>query len=139
MLMEVQDFAPRSAVRDGAFQGYSLRLSLIKAAGQCSCRATIPCGRNSFEYLSANSHWYVCACAGYRVSGSHANPLGLKTDAPPEVFWDVMRCWVLEHPTKKASMPCLSFSWGPALTFILFLKSEMLPPKCAAGHCPFPH
>ncbi|CAL8462795.1 g2328 [Coccomyxa elongata] len=40
--------------------------------------------------------------AGYRVSGSHANPLGLKTDAPPEVFWDVMRCWVLEHPTKKA-------------------------------------
>ncbi|KAK9907632.1 hypothetical protein WJX75_007284 [Coccomyxa subellipsoidea] len=43
--------------------------------------------------------------AGYRVSGTHANPLGLKTDAPPEVFWDVMRCWVAEHPTKKSPDP----------------------------------
>lgn len=40
-------------------------------------------------------------CPGYRVSGTHANPLGLKTDAPPEVFWDIMRCWVAEHPQKK--------------------------------------
>lgn len=32
--------------------------------------------------------------AGYRISGSHANPLGLKTDAPMEVLWDIMRCWV---------------------------------------------
>jgi tRNA (guanine26-N2/guanine27-N2)-dimethyltransferase len=31
--------------------------------------------------------------AGYRVSGSHANPLAVKTDAPPEVVWDVLRCW----------------------------------------------
>lgn len=46
-----------------------------------------------------------CAHAGYRVSGTHANPLGLKTDAPPEVFWDVMRCWVAEHPTKKSPDP----------------------------------
>ena len=35
--------------------------------------------------------------AGYRVSGSHANPLALKTDAPPHVIWDIMRCWVSEH------------------------------------------
>jgi hypothetical protein len=32
--------------------------------------------------------------AGYRISGSHANPLGLKTDAPMAVLWDIMRCWV---------------------------------------------
>ena len=32
--------------------------------------------------------------AGYHISGSHANPLGLKTDAPMEVLWDIMRCWV---------------------------------------------
>ena len=32
--------------------------------------------------------------AGYRISGSHANPLGLKTDAPMEALWDIMRCWV---------------------------------------------
>lgn len=38
--------------------------------------------------------------AGYRVSGTHANPLGLKTDAPPAVLWDILRCWVKEHPVK---------------------------------------
>lgn len=32
--------------------------------------------------------------AGYRVSGTHVNPLGLKTDAPMDVIWDIMRCWV---------------------------------------------
>lgn len=32
--------------------------------------------------------------AGYRISGTHVNPLGLKTDAPMDVIWDIMRCWV---------------------------------------------
>jgi tRNA (guanine26-N2/guanine27-N2)-dimethyltransferase len=39
--------------------------------------------------------------AGYRVSSTHANPLGLKTDAPPGVMWDILRCWVRDHPVKK--------------------------------------
>lgn len=34
--------------------------------------------------------------AGYRISSTHVNPLGLKTDAPWDVIWDIMRCWV--HP-----------------------------------------
>ncbi|XP_020597224.1 probable tRNA (guanine(26)-N(2))-dimethyltransferase 2 [Phalaenopsis equestris] len=38
--------------------------------------------------------------AGYRISGTHVNPLGLKTDAPMEVIWDIMRCWVKSHPVK---------------------------------------
>jgi tRNA (guanine26-N2/guanine27-N2)-dimethyltransferase len=38
--------------------------------------------------------------AGFRVSGSHANPLALKTDAPPKVVWDIIRCWVKLHPIK---------------------------------------
>ncbi|KAK8942829.1 putative tRNA (guanine(26)-N(2))-dimethyltransferase 2 [Platanthera zijinensis] len=38
--------------------------------------------------------------AGYRISGTHVNPLGLKTDAPMEVIWDIMRCWVKIHPVK---------------------------------------
>ncbi|XP_020240144.1 probable tRNA (guanine(26)-N(2))-dimethyltransferase 2 isoform X2 [Cajanus cajan] len=38
--------------------------------------------------------------AGYRISGSHVNPLGLKSDAPMEVIWDIMRCWVKNHPVK---------------------------------------
>ena len=36
--------------------------------------------------------------AGYRISGSHVNPLGLKSDAPMDVIWNIMRCWVLAQP-----------------------------------------
>lgn len=32
--------------------------------------------------------------AGYRISGTHVNALGFKTDAPMDVIWDIMRCWV---------------------------------------------
>lgn len=32
--------------------------------------------------------------AGYRISGTHVNPLGMKSDAPMDVIWDIMRCWV---------------------------------------------
>ncbi|XP_057522092.1 tRNA (guanine(26)-N(2))-dimethyltransferase 1-like [Amaranthus tricolor] len=38
--------------------------------------------------------------AGYRISGTHTSPLGLKTDAPMSVIWDIMRCWVKNHPIK---------------------------------------
>ncbi|CAN6448378.1 unnamed protein product [Victoria cruziana] len=38
--------------------------------------------------------------AGYRISGTHANPLGLKSDAPMGIIWDIMRCWVKLHPVK---------------------------------------
>ncbi|XP_031095894.1 probable tRNA (guanine(26)-N(2))-dimethyltransferase 2 isoform X1 [Ipomoea triloba] len=47
--------------------------------------------------------------AGYRISGTHVNPLGLKTDAPMEVIWDIMRCWIKNHPV-KAQPPELSGS-----------------------------
>ena len=43
---------------------------------------------------------------GYRVSGTHANPLGMKTDAPWDVIWDVMRAWVADHPVKKQVRCC---------------------------------
>ncbi|XP_057436153.1 tRNA (guanine(26)-N(2))-dimethyltransferase 2 [Lotus japonicus] len=38
--------------------------------------------------------------AGYLISGTHASPLGLKSDAPMDVIWDIMRCWVKTHPVK---------------------------------------
>ncbi|CAD6252044.1 unnamed protein product [Miscanthus lutarioriparius] len=38
--------------------------------------------------------------AGYQVSGSHVDPLALKTNAPMSVIWDIMRCWVKLHPVK---------------------------------------
>jgi len=39
--------------------------------------------------------------AGYRISGTHVHPLGVKSDAPWDVIWDIMRCWVKIHPIKE--------------------------------------
>ncbi len=39
------------------------------------------------------------------MSSTHANPLGTKTDAPPGLVWDIMRCWVAEHPSRKPPEP----------------------------------
>lgn len=47
---------------------------------------------------------------GRRVSGSHANPLALKTDAPPGVLWDIIRCWVKDHPAPAALKDPQSYS-----------------------------
>ncbi|KAL4184668.1 hypothetical protein AMTRI_Chr10g2270 [Amborella trichopoda] len=38
--------------------------------------------------------------AGYHISGTHTLAIGLKTDAPMNVIWDIMRCWVKLHPVK---------------------------------------
>ncbi|XP_060658052.1 tRNA (guanine(26)-N(2))-dimethyltransferase [Drosophila nasuta] len=39
--------------------------------------------------------------AGYRVSYSHASKNSLKTDAPPAVLWDLLRCWSKRHPVRE--------------------------------------
>eukprot|EP00615_Pteridomonas_danica_P000021 CAMPEP_0114354728 /NCGR_PEP_ID=MMETSP0101-20121206/19699_1 /TAXON_ID=38822 ORGANISM="Pteridomonas danica, Strain PT" /NCGR_SAMPLE_ID=MMETSP0101 /ASSEMBLY_ACC=CAM_ASM_000211 /LENGTH=563 /DNA_ID=CAMNT_0001496345 /DNA_START=19 /DNA_END=1710 /DNA_ORIENTATION=- len=39
--------------------------------------------------------------AGYRVSAFHKECNAIKTDAPNQVVWDVMRCWVQKHPLNK--------------------------------------
>eukprot|EP01062_Namystynia_karyoxenos_P068042 TRINITY_DN6225_c0_g1_i1.p1 TRINITY_DN6225_c0_g1~~TRINITY_DN6225_c0_g1_i1.p1 ORF type:complete len:719 (+),score=219.52 TRINITY_DN6225_c0_g1_i1:77-2158(+) len=50
---------------------------------------------------------------GYRVSQVHCDPSGVKTDAPPEVVYDVMRCWIREEPKRTA------------------VSGDVLPPKGA--------
>ncbi|KAJ8949058.1 hypothetical protein NQ318_016960 [Aromia moschata] len=39
--------------------------------------------------------------AGYKVSFTHMNRTSIKTDAPANVIWDIMRCWEKEHPIAK--------------------------------------
>ncbi|XP_048103772.1 tRNA (guanine(26)-N(2))-dimethyltransferase isoform X1 [Alosa alosa] len=39
--------------------------------------------------------------AGHRVSLSHACKNAVKTDAPPGVLWDIMRCWEKANPVKR--------------------------------------
>ncbi len=55
----------------------------------------------------------VAACAGYRVSSTHAKALGVKTDAPPEVIWDVMRAWIKKHGSESKGPP--PGSYGAAI------------------------
>jgi tRNA (guanine26-N2/guanine27-N2)-dimethyltransferase len=38
--------------------------------------------------------------AGYEVSGYHKEPDAIKTTAPPNVVWDVLRAWAKLHPPK---------------------------------------
>ncbi|KAI4456709.1 n 2 n 2 -dimethylguanosine trna methyltransferase [Holotrichia oblita] len=38
--------------------------------------------------------------AGYKVSYTHCNKVSIKTDAPSKVIWDIMRCWITDHPVK---------------------------------------
>ncbi|NXD73733.1 TRM1 dimethyltransferase, partial [Eolophus roseicapillus] len=57
--------------------------------------STVHCNTPSLlQFSSALLH------AGYRVSLSHACRTAVKTDAPPAVLWDIMRCWVQLHPVK---------------------------------------
>ncbi|NXW11905.1 TRM1 dimethyltransferase, partial [Fregetta grallaria] len=58
--------------------------------------STIHCNTPSLlQFRSALLH------AGYRVSLSHACKNAVKTDAPPAVLWDIMRCWAKIHPVKR--------------------------------------
>ena len=56
----------------------------------------------------------VCMPAGFRVSSTHANPLGVKTDAPFSAVWDIIRCWVQDHPVKAHDAD----SYGEALAAV---------------------
>ncbi|CAH0490087.1 unnamed protein product [Peronospora farinosa] len=39
--------------------------------------------------------------AGYEVSQFHKVPDAIKTTAPNDVLWDIMRCWVKKYPLNK--------------------------------------
>ncbi|KAL2528598.1 putative tRNA (guanine(26)-N(2))-dimethyltransferase 2 [Forsythia ovata] len=76
--------------------------------------------------------------AGYRISGTHVNPLGLKTDAPMDVIWDIMRCWVKTHPVKAqppdqagsvilAKKPVLQASFARAVASLSKAQAKKVP------------
>ena len=49
--------------------------------------------------------------AGYRVSLSHANKLALKTDAPNQFIWDMMRAWEKQNPINRNKITKDSVAW----------------------------
>ncbi|KAL2912376.1 RNA methyltransferase tRNA(m5U54)methyltransferase [Polyrhizophydium stewartii] len=42
--------------------------------------------------------------AGHKVSQSHAAQGSIKTDAPADVIWDILRCWCKQHPPSDKNM-----------------------------------
>uniref|UniRef100_A0A8C1EY42 tRNA (guanine(26)-N(2))-dimethyltransferase n=1 Tax=Cyprinus carpio carpio TaxID=630221 RepID=A0A8C1EY42_CYPCA len=58
--------------------------------------STVHCNTPSMlQFRSALLH------AGYRVSLSHACKNAVKSDAPAEVLWDIIRCWEKSNPVKR--------------------------------------
>ncbi|CAL5324926.1 unnamed protein product [Camellia sinensis] len=53
------------------------------------------CSSVMLKCTSPSAVIFRCAVinAGHRISGTHVNLLGLKSDAPMDVIWDAMRCW----------------------------------------------
>ncbi|CAN1765277.1 Probable tRNA (guanine(26)-N(2))-dimethyltransferase 1 [Linum perenne] len=83
--------------------------------------------------------------AGYRISGTHVNPLGLKSDAPMDVIWDIMRCWanfarvVGKAQVKKAIrfLPNPERHWGPKVKAGRTITSKhvsLLGPEAVNGY-----
>jgi tRNA (guanine26-N2/guanine27-N2)-dimethyltransferase len=61
--------------------------------------------------------------AGYHASQFHKEPDAIKTDAPNDVVWDIMRCWVKKHPIHKKVNPI----------HLSFLSIELMLLNCVYG------
>ena len=64
----------------------SVSLSVLVRTLKCS-----PPPSNDIRFALAN--------AGFQVSSTHERPNNVKTDAPFRVIWDIMRCYVRDHPS----------------------------------------
>eukprot|EP00762_Andalucia_godoyi_P003917 ANDGO_05639.mRNA.1 tRNA (guanine(26)-N(2))-dimethyltransferase len=42
---------------------------------------------------------------GYRVSGTHCDPAGFKTDCPTPILWDVVRCFAEDSGLQTTALP----------------------------------
>lgn len=83
--------------------------------------------------------------AGYRVSQQHKEPQAVKTDAPDDVVWDIMRCWVKKHPVsdkRKSTSPGQAILMRePKLEADFTVPSALLQKKSATRYQmnPEPH
>ncbi|XP_064355377.1 tRNA (guanine(26)-N(2))-dimethyltransferase isoform X2 [Dromaius novaehollandiae] len=103
-----------------------------------SLSGTIHCNTPSLlQFRSALLH------AGYRVSLSHACKNAVKTDAPPAVLWDIMRCWAKLHPVKRKRLAETSpasriLAVEPTLQASFALRNDANPSSRKRGLKRFP-
>ncbi|XP_053978045.1 tRNA (guanine(26)-N(2))-dimethyltransferase [Hylaeus volcanicus] len=76
--------------------------------------------------------------AGYSVSYSHANKISIKTDAPNEVIWDIVRTWEKDHPVKRDKLqnnsPAANILNTPISTKISFDIHPLANPASRQKH-----
>ena len=76
--------------------------------------------------------------AGYSVSYSHANKISIKTNAPNEVIWDIVRTWEKEHPIKRDKLqsdsPAINILVTPITTSISFDIHPLANPTSRQKH-----
>lgn len=76
--------------------------------------------------------------AGYNVSYSHANKISIKTNAPNEVIWDIVRAWEKEHPIKREKLatdsPGLNILNTPSNTEVSFTIHTLANPASRQKH-----
>lgn len=65
----------------------------------------------------------------YRVSAFHKDSNAIKTDAPNEVVWDIMRCWVQKHPLNKKRVEAEKSPGTMILEKEPTLKADFSTPK----------
>lgn len=85
-------------------------------------------------YTCLHTHQAALINAGYRVSNQHKEPTAIKTDAPPDVVWDIMRCWVQKYPVgdrgkKENSAAAKILAREPALKANFSIPPQLLGPK----------
>ncbi|XP_076174180.1 tRNA (guanine(26)-N(2))-dimethyltransferase isoform X2 [Ptiloglossa arizonensis] len=76
--------------------------------------------------------------AGYSVSYSHANKISIKTDAPNEVIWDIVRTWEKDHPIKRDKLqkdsPAINILNTPITTNVSFDIHPLANPASRQKH-----
>ncbi|XP_043273712.1 probable tRNA (guanine(26)-N(2))-dimethyltransferase [Venturia canescens] len=76
--------------------------------------------------------------AGFKVTYSHANKVSIKTDAPNEVIWDIVRAWEKTHQSKRDRMekgcPALAILEAPITTDVKFDLRPDANPRSRQAH-----
>ncbi|KAL0132039.1 hypothetical protein PUN28_000069 [Cardiocondyla obscurior] len=76
--------------------------------------------------------------AGYKVSYSHASKVSIKSDAPNNVIWDIVRAWEKEHPVRQKKLaensPAIRILNTASTTNISFAMHDLANPISRQKH-----
>jgi len=82
---------------------HGLLLNVSEELVDCPLHYELPhmCKRLGIETPSMKLVYSAIINAGYRVSKTHSSAVHIKTDAPSQVMWDILREWAKRHPPRN--------------------------------------